>query len=100
MGGSYYWASASVACYYYLTRCASCRWYYGRPSARSAPLVAKVYRELGHELLYWADTYADDLPYWTEMPGGKPDEGLIMAPYTLYVWSPATLGSPRAPSSS
>ncbi|ORY82930.1 hypothetical protein BCR35DRAFT_331305 [Leucosporidium creatinivorum] len=58
-------------------------WYYGRPSARSAPLVAKVYRELGHELLYWADTYADDLPYWTEMPGGKPDEGLVMAPYTL-----------------
>ncbi|KAK4689044.1 allantoinase, partial [Tremellales sp. Uapishka_1] len=58
-------------------------WYYGRPSARSLPLVAKVYRELGHELLYWADTYADDLPYWTNMPGGKSEEGLVMMPYTL-----------------
>jgi hypothetical protein len=59
------------------------QWYYGRPSERSAPLVAKVYRELGHELLYWADTYADDLPYWTVMPGGKKEEGLVMMPYTL-----------------
>jgi peptidoglycan/xylan/chitin deacetylase (PgdA/CDA1 family) len=58
------------------------QWYYGRPSERSAPLVAKVYRELGHELLYWADTYADDLPYWTSMPD-KPEEGLVMMPYTL-----------------
>lgn len=46
-------------------------WYYGRPSARSAPLVAKVYREMGHELLYWADTYADDIPYWTCMVSGS-----------------------------
>jgi hypothetical protein len=59
------------------------QWYYGRPSERSAPLVAKVYRELGHELLYWADTYADDLPYWTNKPGGQKDEGLVMMPYTL-----------------
>lgn len=59
------------------------QWYYGRPSERSAPLVAKVYKELGHELLYWADTYADDLPYWTVKPGGENDEGLIMMPYTL-----------------
>lgn len=59
------------------------QWFYGRPSDRSAPLVAKVYRELGHELLYWADTYADDLPYWTVMPGGKSNEGLVMMPYSL-----------------
>ncbi|WVF66412.1 hypothetical protein IAT40_001152 [Kwoniella sp. CBS 6097] len=58
-------------------------WFYGRPSARSAPLVAKVYRELGHELLYWADTYADDLPYYTAMPDGKPGEALVMMPYSL-----------------
>ncbi|KAK4697070.1 hypothetical protein P7C70_g8271, partial [Phenoliferia sp. Uapishka_3] len=110
-------------------------WYYGRPSARSAALVAKVYREMGfvfafsvsmsspwlradkfrvlvrHELLYWADTYADgtsvavaarfssevsshlggkadvrilsDLPYWSPMPGGEKKEGLVMMPYTL-----------------
>lgn len=42
-----------------------------------------MYRELGHELLYWADTYADDLPYWTNKPGGQKDEGLVMMPYTL-----------------
>jgi hypothetical protein len=29
-------------------------WYYGRPSARSVPLVAKVYKELGHELKWWS----------------------------------------------
>ncbi|GAA6001844.1 hypothetical protein JCM10207_002347 [Rhodosporidiobolus poonsookiae] len=57
-------------------------WYYGRPSARSVPLVAKVYKELGHELLYWADTYADDLPYYVPHPEeeGKP---LVMMPYSL-----------------
>ncbi|WVR08412.1 hypothetical protein IAU60_005467 [Kwoniella sp. DSM 27419] len=58
-------------------------WFYGRPSERSAPLVAKVYKELGHELLYWADTYADDLPYYTSMPGGKEGEKLVMMPYSL-----------------
>ncbi|WWD19943.1 hypothetical protein CI109_104416 [Kwoniella shandongensis] len=57
-------------------------WFYGRPSERSLPLVAKVYKELGHELLYWADTYADDLPYWTTKPG-SPNEGLVMMPYSL-----------------
>ena len=31
-------------------------WYYGRPSPRSRALVSKVYRELGLELLYQADT--------------------------------------------
>ena len=58
-------------------------WFYGRPSERSLPLVSKVYKELGHELLYWADTYADDLPYWTQRPGGEKGEGLVMMPYTL-----------------
>ena len=33
-------------------------WYYGRPSPRSRALVSKVYRELGLELLYQADTCA------------------------------------------
>lgn len=59
------------------------QWYYGRPSERSLPLVAKVYRELGHELLYWADTYADDLPYYRPMPGGKPEEPIVFMPYAL-----------------
>lgn len=33
-------------------------WYYGRPNARSAHIVAKVYEEEQRELLYWADSYA------------------------------------------
>ncbi|BGP44820.1 hypothetical protein JCM10450v2_000635 [Rhodotorula kratochvilovae] len=75
-------------------------WYYGRPSARSVPLVAKVYQELGHELLYWADTYADDLPYYVPMPN-RPDEHLVMAPYSLdnndfKFWLPGGYGSDKA----
>lgn len=67
------------------------QWFYGRPSARSLPLVAKVYKELGHELLYWADTFADDLPYYTVKPGGDPSEGLVMMPYSLDCVSRAQL---------
>ncbi|GAA5827144.1 hypothetical protein JCM11251_001139 [Rhodosporidiobolus azoricus] len=40
-------------------------WFYGRPSENSAALVNKVYRERGLEFLYWADNFADDLPFWT-----------------------------------
>ena len=59
------------------------KWFYGRPSSRSVHLVNKVYKDLGHEFLYWADTYADDVPYWTCRPGGSKDEGLLMMPYSL-----------------
>ncbi|GAA5828501.1 hypothetical protein JCM3770_002289, partial [Rhodotorula araucariae] len=58
-------------------------WYYGRPSANSAPLVEKVYKELGHELLYFADNYADDLPHWVERPGAEGKDGLLLMPYSL-----------------
>jgi hypothetical protein len=76
-------------------------WYYGRPSARSVPLVAKVYKELGHELKWWSvcsfpfpcffhtlipratqDTYADDLPYYVPHPSGE-GKPLTMVPYSL-----------------
>ncbi|KJA21918.1 carbohydrate esterase family 4 protein [Hypholoma sublateritium FD-334 SS-4] len=60
-------------------------WYYGRPSPRSRALVSKVYRELGLELLYQADTYADDLPYWIPDPVVGASEGLLMLPYTYDV---------------
>ncbi|GJN92453.1 hypothetical protein Rhopal_005483-T1 [Rhodotorula paludigena] len=58
-------------------------WYYGRPSAQSPALVEKVYRELGHEFLYWADNYADDLPHWTVRPGDDPEKALLIMPYSL-----------------
>ncbi|KAF8972563.1 chitin deacetylase [Flammula alnicola] len=57
-------------------------WYYGRPSPRTRALVCKVYRELGLELLYQSDTYADDLPYWIPDPIAGPKEGLLLVPYT------------------
>ncbi|GAA5994942.1 uncharacterized protein JCM10292_004442 [Rhodotorula paludigena] len=58
-------------------------WYYGRPSHRSLPLVAKVHKELGYELLWWSDTYADDLPYYVPYPGAENNEKLVMLPYSL-----------------
>lgn len=60
-------------------------WYYGRPSPRSRALISKVYKDLGLELLYNADTYADDLPYWIPAPFSDGKEGLLMMPYSLDV---------------
>ncbi len=61
-------------------------WYYGRPSMSSKALVCKVYQERNIDLLYQADSYADELPYWTPHPI-KAGEGLLMIPYT-FVLSP------------
>ncbi|GAA6002588.1 hypothetical protein JCM10207_007578 [Rhodosporidiobolus poonsookiae] len=36
-----------------------------------------------HELLYFADNYADDLPFWTVRPGAEDKEGLLLMPYAL-----------------
>ncbi|BGP12328.1 hypothetical protein JCM10213_003866 [Rhodosporidiobolus nylandii] len=57
-------------------------WYYGRPSQNSAALVQKVYKERGHEFLYWADNYADDLPHWTCSPLDE-SQGMLLMPYCL-----------------
>ncbi|GAA5850093.1 hypothetical protein JCM8547_001009 [Rhodosporidiobolus lusitaniae] len=72
-------------------------WYYGRPSARSVPLVAEVYKEMGHELKWWSDTYADDLPYYVPHPSGG-DKPLTMVPYSLdcndfKLWLPGGVGN-------
>ncbi|KAL8283825.1 hypothetical protein RQP46_005257 [Phenoliferia psychrophenolica] len=40
-----------------------------------APLVAKG--------RYYSDDYSDDLPHWVPYPGGKPEEGLLIVPYSL-----------------
>lgn len=62
-----------------------CGWYVGRMSPRSTTLVLEVYKELGIPLLWHSDSYADDLPYWVDVPGEagveKP-EGMLVIPYT------------------
>ena len=57
-------------------------WYYGRPSMSSKGLVCKVFQERKIELLYQADSYSDELPYWTPHPL-EPGEGLLIVPYTF-----------------
>ncbi|WP_174803207.1 allantoinase PuuE [Martelella limonii] len=49
--------------------------YQGKPSDNTLDLVME---EGG--FLYSSDTYADDLPYWTHTPDGKP---FLLIPYTL-----------------
>ncbi|OAA59182.1 Glycoside hydrolase/deacetylase, beta/alpha-barrel [Niveomyces insectorum RCEF 264] len=61
-------------------------WYYGRPSRRSRILVWQVFRELGYPLLWNSDTYADDVPYWTDVPEEADDpnaKGLLLLPYSF-----------------
>lgn len=36
-------------------------WYYGRGSPQSRTLVPRVYEEMGEELVWFSDTYADDV---------------------------------------
>jgi peptidoglycan/xylan/chitin deacetylase (PgdA/CDA1 family) len=66
-------------------------WYYGRLSSRSRALVWDAFHEEGLPLLWESDTYADDLPYWVDVPGelvlhkeGKIEkpQGMLMVPYS------------------
>ena len=60
-------------------------WYYGRNSPQSRVLVPQVYEEMGEELVWCADTYADDVPYWLDLPYEKEradPKGLLMVPYS------------------
>ncbi|MBT4629387.1 MAG: allantoinase PuuE [Deltaproteobacteria bacterium] len=50
-------------------------WYTGRTSSNTQRLVQEV-----GGVLYDADSYADDLPYWVETPAGDPH---LVVPYTL-----------------
>jgi peptidoglycan/xylan/chitin deacetylase (PgdA/CDA1 family) len=59
-------------------------WYYGRISPYSRALVWEVHKELKAPLLWEADTYAEDLPYWVDVPAeknSKSPEGMLMIPY-------------------
>lgn len=60
-------------------------WYYGRLSSRSQTNVWEVYKEMGIPLLWDSDSYADDLPYWVDVPAEKNEEkpeGMLMIPYS------------------
>jgi peptidoglycan/xylan/chitin deacetylase (PgdA/CDA1 family) len=67
-------------------------WYYGRLSPRSRSLVWEAFHELGLPLEWESDTYADDIPYWLDVPleqqlhkeGKLKDEpkGMLMLPYS------------------
>ncbi|KAK9379340.1 uncharacterized protein V2V93DRAFT_373572 [Kockiozyma suomiensis] len=55
-------------------------WYYARCSQHSRRLVYDVHQELNAPLLWIADAYADDLPYWTPVPRTK--DAILMIPYS------------------
>ncbi|OAP54858.1 hypothetical protein AYL99_11306 [Fonsecaea erecta] len=60
-------------------------WYYGRLSPRSRALVWDVYQEMGIPLLWQSDTYADDVPYWVDVPAevsSLDPKGMLMIPYS------------------
>jgi hypothetical protein len=80
-------------------------WYYGRLSPYSQGLVHEVYQEKNIPLLYEADTYADDLPYWVDVPAEKDSpspKGMLMLPYRydftdyIYIYIPALRLVPSA----
>lgn len=59
-------------------------WYYGALSPYSKAIIHEVYQEMDIPLLYESDTYADDLPYWVDVPAEKHSDtpkGMLMIPY-------------------
>ncbi|KAL4876885.1 hypothetical protein BJY04DRAFT_222561 [Aspergillus karnatakaensis] len=60
-------------------------WYCGRLSPYSRALIHEVHEELETPLLWEADSYADDLPYWVDVPAEKESatpKGMLMIPYS------------------
>ncbi|KAI8939295.1 hypothetical protein NX059_003085 [Plenodomus lindquistii] len=60
-------------------------WYYGRSSPQSRALIPLIYEEMGEELLWASDTYADDVPYWTDLPHERDRQspkGCLTVPYS------------------
>lgn len=60
-------------------------WYYGRLSPRSLTLVWEVYKEMGIPLVWMSDSYADEVPYWIDIPAEKEEKdpkGLLLIPYS------------------
>jgi peptidoglycan/xylan/chitin deacetylase (PgdA/CDA1 family) len=59
-------------------------WYYGRPSPQSRALIPLVYEEMGEELVWASDAYADDIPYWSDLPYVKYEYGLLLGHALTY----------------
>jgi len=60
-------------------------WYYGRGSPQSRTLIPQVYDELGEELVWASDSYADDIPYWIDRADEKDNanpKGCLIVPYS------------------
>ncbi|OAL24980.1 hypothetical protein AYO20_10583 [Fonsecaea nubica] len=72
-------------------------WYVGRISPNSVGVVWEAFAEMGLQLKWQSDFYADDVPVWTDLPpelakvqeelgrqggGDKPKEGLLHVPYS------------------
>jgi hypothetical protein len=60
-------------------------WFVGRCSPHSKVLFHEVHEEQNVPLLYEADSFSDDLPYWVDVPaekGSLKPKGMLMIPYT------------------
>lgn len=82
------WIKKGVESLKKLTGYAPKGWYYGRPSPHSRTLIPQVYEEMGEELVWASDTYADDIPYWIDLPYEKAKtdaRGCLMVPYSYDV---------------
>jgi len=77
----------------------------GRCSPHTKALIHEVHEEVGAPLLYEADCFSDDLPYWTDVPAEQDmanAKGMLMLPYSYdnndlkYQIAPGTWGSSGA----
>ncbi|EME39140.1 carbohydrate esterase family 4 protein [Dothistroma septosporum NZE10] len=61
-------------------------WYIGRLSPHSHRVLYNLYHENGWPQPWLSDSYADDLPYWKELPAGCENAGTeaqLVVPYSL-----------------
>jgi len=80
-------------------------WFVGRCSPHTKALIHEVHEEFGEPLLYEADCFSDDLPYWVDVPAEEQHaqpKGMLMLPYSYdnndlkYQIAPGTWGSSGA----
>ncbi|KAH8817047.1 chitin deacetylase 1 [Xylogone sp. PMI_703] len=60
-------------------------WFIGRCSPHTKTLIHEAHEELDAPLLYSSDAFADDLPYWTDVPSEKDSldpKGMLLIPYS------------------